>query len=146
MIRKDRHLEITNTLTGEIFIFEWKDPLSLRMVYQEVASLITALGVAKERLLRAMDETLGDEDEFNFGDGYTMKRIVSFTTKYPREVVAKYLDEDQLSLVTDVNPTKLKELIKQLADEQKLEPGAWKAIESEAEKTPKKPYIKVLKG
>lgn len=136
---------VVDTLTGEVTDFKWSTPLEMKNIYLQINNQIAAFERAKKKVAAHMDAFLGDQDRHDFGDGYELMRISRATRKYPREVVAQYLDEDQLALVTDVSGTKLKDLIKKLAAENQLQPGTWKAIEEKAEITMSKPYVKLQK-
>ena len=141
-----KSVTVVDTLTGEVRKFTWKTPLDMKNVYLQINAEINALERAKAKVAARMDLFLGDEDRHDFGDGYELVRVQGVRKRYLREVVAEFLDEDQLSLVTEVNGTKLKALLKSLVEENQLKPGTWQAIESRAEVTPNKPYVKLQKG
>lgn len=136
----------TNSITGEVMEFAWgDDPIEMRQVYQQINATIKALQYAKEKVASKMDEFLGDEDKFDFGDGFELMRIHSVNKEYPLAVVREYLDEDQIDLVLRVDGRKLKELMASLVKENAAPGGAWKEIEARADIKPKKPYVKVQK-
>jgi len=137
--------DVTNKKTGEVRTIEWSNPQEMKAAYISLSEEIKTLEWAKQRVSEAMDRFLGDQEMYDFGDGYELKRISRASKRYPKEVVGEYLDADQLDLVTEVSGTKLKSLIKQLAEENQLQPGTWKAIESRAEITMSKPYVKLQK-
>lgn len=139
-------IKVINKLTGEVLEFEYSNPGELKNVYQEAKAAEDTIKRARVKIDTAMDDTLGELDELEVGDGYKFKRIQRSTKKYPRSVVAKYLDEDQMDLVTEVNGKKLKELLADLVKEGHAPQGAWPAIEAAADAKPSKPYVSVEKA
>lgn len=136
---------VVDTFTGEVLDFEWSSAGELRVAHERLKALEDAIGRARAKLQLAEDELLGEEQTYDFGDGVQFIRIASATKKYRPEVVKQYLDEDQFSLVIDVNGKKLKDLLAELVKEGRAPHGAWKDIEEKAEVTPRKPYIKLEK-
>lgn len=139
-------VQVVNTNTGEVSEYEWTNTTEMRSVYQQIKAQIDALERAKRKVADKMDEFLGKEDRFDFGDGFELVRIHSAIKEYPVGVVRQYLDEDQLDLVLRVDGKKLKDLLADLVKQNAAPPGAWKDIEAHAEVKPKRPYVKVQKA
>lgn len=139
---KDK-VTVVDTYTGEVLDFEWSNPTELRTAHERLKALEDAIGRARKKIQVAEDELLGDEDRFDYGDGYQFIRIAGMMKKYRPEVVKQYLDEDQFSLVIDVNGKRLKDLLAELVKEGNAPQGAWTDIEANADVTPKKAYIKL---
>jgi hypothetical protein len=139
-------LQVVNTLTGEVMDLEWKNATELRGTYQEINAMIKTLERAKAKAAGYLDEWLGDQDRYDFGDGFVIMRLAPMRKKYQVATVRRYLDEDQLDLVLAVDGKKLKELMANLVQEGVAPAGAWKDIEAEAEVTPTKPYVKIEKA
>lgn len=138
-------VRVINTLTGEVMDLDWKNALEMRTAYQEVSSMIKTLERAKGKIASAMDEWLGDEERYDFGDGFLLMRVAPMRKKYLTSTVRRYLDEDQLDLVLEVNGPKLKDLMAQLVQEGAAPEGAWKDIEAEADIVPVKPHVRLEK-
>src|SRR5487761_1160674 len=139
---KDK-VTVVDTYTGEVIDIEWTNAGELRQAHERLKALEDAIKRARAKRQAAEDQLLGDEDLFDFGDGFGFHRISSATKKYRPEVVKQYLDEDQFSLVIDVNGKRLKDLLAELVKEGNAPNGAWKDIEDNADVTPKKAYIKL---
>lgn len=138
-------IEVVDTHTGEIHTYTWSNASELRSVHEQLKALEDAIKRARAKLQLAEDKLLGDEDKFDFGDGYGFIRISSATKKFKPEVVKQYLDEDQFSLVIDVNGKRLKDLLAELVKEGSAPAGAWNDIDTNADVTPRKSYIKLEK-
>ena len=134
---------VVDTATGEVREYEFSNAAELRSVHEQLKALEDAIKRARMKLQAFEDKLLGDEDKYDFGDGVQFIRIASSTKKYRPEVVKQYLDEDQFSLVIDVNGKRLKDLLAELVKDGVAPEGAWKDIEANAEVTPRKPYIKL---
>jgi hypothetical protein len=137
---------VVDTYTGEVFDFAWKNAGELRIAFERAKKLEEAVKRAREKIQTACQEFLGDEEFYDFGDGFKFMWIASSTKRYPREVVAEFLDEDQLALVIDINGKRLKELLAALVKENRAPKDAWKTIEANAEIMPRKPYVKLEKA
>ena len=136
--------QVVDTSTGEVFDFVWETPHQLRESFERAKKLEEAAKRAREKIQAAVQDFLGDEDTFDFGDGSKFMWVRSTTKKYSRFVVAKYLGEDDMELVSDINSKKLKDLLAQMVkDGSSLPPGAWDDIETNAEVTYRKPYVKL---
>jgi hypothetical protein len=140
------HAQVVDTFTGEVFDFTWKDAGELRTAFERAKALEEAVKRAREKIQLACQDFLGDEEYYDFGDGLKFMWIAQSTKRYAREVVARFLDEDQMALVIDINGTRLKELLAALVKENRAPKGAWKTIEANAEITPRKPYVKLEKA
>lgn len=138
--------QVVNTFTGEVIEVDWSSAEQLRDAFKQAKAFEEALKRMRAKIAESVDALIGDDEQYDFGDGFKFMRIQSNTYRYPREVVAQYLDEDQLALVTEVNPRKLKDLVVQLVKEHQIEDGVWKSIEAGAEVTPKRPYVKLEKA
>lgn len=136
------NIKVVNTYTGEELEFKYSNAIELQEIYALAKASEDAIKRARVKIALAMDKILGDEEELDLGNGYKFKRIQGFTKKFPRSVVAEYLDEDQMDLVTDINGKKLKDLLAELVKEGVAPKGAWIAIEAVAEVKAKKAYVK----
>lgn len=144
--KKTQLIKVINKLTGEVYEHKLATIEDAEQAYLILSGMEGAVKRAKIKVVAFLDKEMGDEEKWDFGDGYIATRVSGFRRKYQKPIVAQYLNEDQLDLVTDINGTKLKDLIKNLVEEKKLPVGAWKDIEAKAEITPIKPYIKVTKA
>lgn len=139
-------VKIVNKTTGEILEFAWETLQELKTVYLQLSSLESVIKGSKKKMRNVLDKALGEEEKYDFGDGYTLIRVAPQMKEYPTYIVAKYLDADQLDLVTKIDNKKLEEIIKELVESNSLEPGAWQDIQDNAEIKPIKPYVKIQKG
>jgi len=147
MTAKDQQLvKVVNKLTGEVYEIKLTNIQEAEEAYLMLQGMEGAIKRAKIKVLAFLDLQMGSEEKWDFGDGYQATRVSGYRRKYQKPIVAQYLDPDQLDLVTEINGTKLKDLVKDLVAENKLPSGAWKDIEAKAEITPIKPYIKITKA
>lgn len=133
--------ELLNVFTGEVEKLEFKNINQLKDIYVQLTTNAAAVKKATERIKRIFDEYLGEQDSFEFPDGYRLKRVQGELLEYRIEDLRKYLDEDQLSLVLKPNVTVLKALIKEMVERNELPGGTWKDIEEHAYHKPKKPFV-----
>jgi hypothetical protein len=143
-LKKDS-VQVVNTLTGEVYDFEWESIDKLRLAYQEIQSMMKAFDRAAKKMNVALTEFLGDEDEYIFPDGAKLKRYFVSRVELRKEDVAKYLDADQLDLVLHVSTSEVKEMFAEMVDKGELPKGAFSDIESTAYKKPASPYIRIIK-
>ncbi len=137
--------QVVNTLTGEVYDFEWETIDQLRSAYQELDSMLKSFERAKKKMNVALVEFLGDEEEYIFPDGSKIKRYYTTRMELRKEDVSKYLDADQLDLVLHVSTTEVKEMFAEMVDKGELPKDAYKDIESTAFKKPGASYIRIIK-
>lgn len=143
MALKDQKITVVNKLTGEIFEYKYRNIEEAEAAYLEVKAMSDALDRAKKKL---NDYIAGQvEDRHQFDNGYTGRWISGQRRRYLPEIVRKYLDEDQLDIVTEINGTKLKKLFGQFVEDGVDIPGAWQNIEANAEVTLIKAYFVIKK-
>ncbi len=143
---KKQQITIIDKYSGEILEYEYATIEEAEQVYLQVSSMYKALEHAKGKLTEFMGRQVDVGDKHDFEDGYKGQWITGSRKKYRLEVVRKWLDEDQLALVTDINGKKLKELLEELVMQHKGIQGAWKDIEANADETPTKAYFSIKKG
>ncbi len=138
-------VQVVNTLTGEVYDFEWENIDRLRGVYQETQAMLKSFERAADKMKVALNEFLGDQDEYEFSDGAKLKRYYPQRSELRKEDVAKYLDADQLDLVLHVNTTEVKVIFTEMVERGELPSGAFRDIESTAHTKPTTPYIRIIK-
>jgi hypothetical protein len=143
-LQKDK-AQVVNTLTGEVYDFEWETIDQLRAAYQELQSMMKAFDRAAKKMNVALVEFLGDEEEYIFPDGAKLKRYYTTRMELRKEDVGKYLDADQLDLVLHVNTTEVKQIFAEMVDKGELPKDAYKDIEESAFKKPGASYIRIIK-
>lgn len=137
--------QVVNTLTGEVYDFEWETIDQLRSAYQEIDSMLKSFERAKKKMSTVIAEFLGDEEEYIFPDGAKIKRYYTTRMELRKEDVGKYLDADQLDLVLHVSTTEVKEMFAEMVDKGELPKDAYKDIENTAFKKPGASYIRIIK-
>lgn len=140
---KQQTITFIDKLTGETVDLTYTTIEEAEQLYLQIASMYKALERAKGKLTEFIGKEV--EDEYEFGDSSTGKWVQGSRKKYRMEDVRKYLDEDQIALVTDINSTKLKDFFSQLLDDGKGIPGAWKDIDTNADVTYTKKYFLIKK-
>lgn len=125
-------IQVVNTFTGEVTQFDYTNIDQLKNVYLELKAMKDTLDRAEKKMKADLEYALGNQDQVDFADGYRLKRQYRTTKQYRKEVVAKYLDEDQMDVVTKVDGVALKALIKELNEEKALPAGAWQEIDETA--------------
>lgn len=138
-------VQVVNTLTGEVYDFEWETVDQLRASYQELQSMQKSFDRAAKKMSLALTAFLGDEDEYIFPDGAKLKRYYTQRKELRKEDVAKYLDADQLDLVLHVSTTEVKELFAEMVDKGELPKDAFADIESNALVKPGASYVRIIK-
>lgn len=136
---KEQKIVILNKFTGETMEFNYSDLQEAEQTYFAIKSMYDILDRAKTKVVSYISAQV--DDRVDFEDGATGQWIAGKRLKYRAETVRKYLDEDQMALVTSIDGKKLKELLAQLVEDGKGIPGAWRDIEAEAEVTNTKPYF-----
>lgn len=132
---------VVNTLTGEVTQYDYDSPDQLRDYIIEIDSYIKTLERLKSKLKHQLEEALTAE-EYEFKDGSRVKWVRGETIEYSKSAVFKYItDEDQRDIITKIDPTALKALVKELNKDGALPAGAWKDIEDNSTHKAKKPYI-----
>lgn len=138
--------QVVNTLTGEITEFEYTNIDELKSKYLELDSYAKTIDRAMKKMKADLEFALGDDERIDFTDGWALKRFNRATKEYRKEVVAKYLDDDQLDVVTKIDGTALKTLLKDLtAAGAGLPGGAWQEIEESAH-TKNSEYVRLIKA
>jgi hypothetical protein len=141
---KPEKLTLTNKLTGEVIDLEYSTLEEAEHAYLLVKSMTDTWERAQKRLVEYMGKQV--EDKYQFADGATGQWVNPIRRRYRLEDVRKYLDEDQMAIVSEINGTKLKELLAQLVEDGHGLDGAWADIEANAESLPSKSYFKITKG
>lgn len=138
-------VQVVNTLTGEVYDFEWETVDQLRAAYQETDAMLKSFERASKKMKAALEAFLGNEEEYIFPDGAKIKKYYPQRMELRKEDVAKYLDADQLDLVLHVSTSEVKDLFAEMVDRGELPKDAFKDIESSAYKKPASPYIRIIK-
>lgn len=138
-------ISVVNTHTGEVIEFHYENIQQLKDAYVEMDALLAAFTRAHKKMKQDLEFALGDDEEAQFSDGYRLKRFYRTSYTYRKDVVSKYLDADQLDMVTSINGTALKSMIKELNKDGHLPDGAWADIEGSADQTTSD-YVRLLKG
>ncbi len=138
-------VSVVNTLTGEVYDFEWENIDQLRSSYQELDSMIKSMERALAKMKTVLADFLGDEEEYIFPDGAKIKRYYRNSLELRKEDVGKYLDADQLDLVLHVNTAEVKELFIEMVERGELPRGAFKSISETAIVKPGATYIRIIK-
>ena len=138
-------ISVVNTLTGEVLDFEYNNLYELKDQYVELEALKAAIDRAHKKMKLDLEFAIGEDEQVDFPDGYRLKRFHRTSYTYKKSVVAKYLDEDQLDLVTQVNGTALKTLVKDMNERGELPEGAWSDIEQSADMVNSE-YVRLFKG
>lgn len=141
---EDNQVQVVNTFTGEVFNFEWESREQLKDVHIQLEALYKAIERAMKKTKAQLEAELGDNEQLEFMDGTQLKRFYRNTVTFRKEVVASYLDGDQLDVVTKVDNAALKTLVKELVQEGQLEKGAWDDMEKNAD-VKSTPYVRVIK-
>lgn len=141
---KPQHFTVTNKLTGEVVEIELTNIEEAKEIYLALKSTLEIMERAKGRVGQYIANQV--DDRIDFGDGYVGMWVRGTRKHYRLETLRKYLDEDQLALVTEVNPTKLKDLLAQLVEDGHGIPGAWDELEQTADQQPIKPYFAIRRG
>jgi hypothetical protein len=138
-------IQVVNTFTGEVLEFQYKNIQELKDAFVNLEAFKAAIERAHKKMKADLEFAMGDDEQVDFADGSRLKRFYRTSYTYNKEVVGKYLDADQLDLVTTVNGTALKSLIKELNANNSLPEGAWSDIELSAEQVTTE-YVRLLKG
>lgn len=138
-------LQVVNTLTGEITQLDYKNIFELKNAMLEIDAWKKAIEKAERQLKADLEYAMGDDEVVEFPDGYRAKRYYNTRYEYKKEIVAKYLDADQLDLVTKIDGVALKSLVKDMSDDHSIEPGAWADIEASADRK-NSSYIRIIKS
>lgn len=137
-------VSVVNTLTGEVYDFQWDNIDTLRNAYQAIDATMKAFDRAKKKMTVALQSALGDNDEYIFPDGAKIKRYQREMIELRREDLAKYLDADQLDLVLHVNTREVKDLFTELVERGELPSGAFEDVKSTAFIKLSEPYIRII--
>jgi hypothetical protein len=143
-IKQDK-VQVINTLTGEVYDFEWENIDQLRRSYQELDSIQKSFDRAIGKMKVALNNFLDKDDEYIFPDGAKIKRYYTTRKELRKDDVAKYLDADQLDLVLQVNSTAVKEIFAEMVDRGELPLDAYEDVENNAIIKSGASYIRIIK-
>lgn len=138
-------IKVVNKQTGEYIEYEYDNIDDLKIIYDELYEQKKLTERAINKVKDAIGERVSEDEPYQFADGFTARWMTLPRYEYPKEIVAKYLDPDQLDIVTKVDGTKLKTIIKEMVDRKELEAGAWEHIMSSADVKISKPYVRIDK-
>lgn len=140
-------ITVVNTFTGEVTQFDYANIDQLKSAYLELESYAKTIDRAMKKMKADLEHALGNDDRIDFGDGWALKRFNRSTYEYRKEVVGKYLDPDQLDVVTKIDGVALKTLLKELNTDPAtaLPNGAWADIEQSAHAKHSE-YVRLIKS
>lgn len=134
-------IKVVNTITGEVLELPVDSMEQMATAYIQLKGLEGVIKRLKTKLNERMLVGLGEAKAMELPDRSRIVRVEQLMRTYDKSVVAQFLDADQMEIVTKIDATALKTLMKELVDEGIAPKGAWKAIEDSAETKPKKPYV-----
>jgi hypothetical protein len=129
--------------TGEILELEYKNEDDLIKLYNEYYLQKKNIEATLDKIKEAIGENIPEDQPHQFFDGSVARWMRLPRYEYPKEVVAEYLDPDQLDVVSKIDGTKLKSVVKELAERNEIEAGAWDRIMQNAEVKYSKPFVKI---
>lgn len=138
-------IKVVNKQTGEYQEYEYQNSFELKQLYDNLQEQKKSIERALEKVKAELGKEIPEDEPVTFPDGSTAKWMSTPRYDYPKEVVAKYLDPDQLDVVTKVDGTKLKTLVKEMVDKQELPAGAWEDIMNHADTQYTKPFVRIEK-
>lgn len=137
-------IRLLNIFTGEVEQKHYKNIDEAVLIYEELNTNMKAAKQAIDDLKRVFGDYLGDDEHQELPSiNYEMKWVRGQNLEYRMADIRKYLDEDQIDVVTKPNVTALKKIITEMVEKEELPRGAWKDIEDNAYRKPKKPFVKI---
>lgn len=136
-------IKVMNNLTGEISEIEVKSATQAASLRQELKASKSAIEKALKVIDARLDTWLGTYEESVLPNGMKVKRVHRVRTEWQLADLRKYLDEDQISLITTVKKTDAKNMLAELAEHGHVPNNAIKLIEENAIHLPSSPFIEV---
>lgn len=133
-----------NHLTGEIHEVNVSSASQAAELMEQYKATMSAIKKALVTISGHLDHFLGNEETFELPNGKLIKRIQRVRTEWTREALGKYLDEDQLDLVSSIRKTDAKKMLAEMIEREMLPPSAIKDVESKARNLPSSPFIQVV--
>ena len=115
---------VVNKSTGEYIDTEYESVDELRERYEELEAQISALKRLQDKIKTDIKEFMGDETEFDLGNGYKFKKVISQYKNYAPEAVMSVFDEDELVTLMKPDKKRIDELLRDHAEDG----GRWKEI------------------
>lgn len=149
MILEDQEKELTfdvkviNNLTGEVSTIKVGSATKAAEVRQELKASEAAIKKALGQIDAHLNNWLGSDDESRLPNGMLVKRVQRFRSEWSYEVLHKYLDEDQIALVSSVKKTQAKEMLKELVNAGHLDGAVFKDLDENAIPLPSTPFLEV---
>ena len=121
--------------TGEQWLIEWKNSEEAKAAWQQLSALKKNVERAEKTIKSQFEEWLlaHDVEHTNFSDGESVKRMATARLKYQKATLRKYLDEEEMDLVTEPVNTLVKNLFIEKAGRGELPEGAFKDVEDNAD-------------
>lgn len=139
-----KQIKVINNLTGEVTEVEIESAEQAKNLYLELAASATAIDKAKKQILGYLDDFLGQDDEYQFGDGKRLRRkqreIKRWTTGALRHVG---IDIDTIDVISVVNMTAAKELVSDLMERGDIKPDSGKYLNENAEVSYSAPFVEI---
>lgn len=136
-------VKVMNNQTGEIIEIEINSAVRAAEALQELKASKQAIEKAIKLINARLDNYLGQDDETTLANGMTVKRVHRLRTEWDVEQLKKFLDDDQINLVTTVKKTDAKNMLKELIERGHVEPMAIKYLDETAIPLPTTPFIEV---
>lgn len=137
------HIKLINHLTGEVTEVEVNSAEQAKNLLIELSASETAIKKAKDSLRFYLDKFLGQDEQYQFGDGKILRRVQRSTLHYRIETLRKYLDQDQIEVCLKVDTIAANALIQEMIERGELPPNTLKQIRDEADIRATKPYVEV---
>lgn len=136
-------IKVINNLTGEVSTIKVGSATKAAEVRQELKASEAAIKKALKQIDAHLDNWLGDDQESPLPNGMVIKRVHRYRTEWSYEILRKYLDEDQITLVTTVKKTQAKEMLSELVAAGHIDNGVFKDLEENAIPLPSTPFLEV---
>jgi len=136
-------VKVINNLTGEVSEIPVNSATHAAELRQELKASEAAIKKAITQIDNHLSSWLGQDDEFKLANGMVVKRVYRSRSEWSYEVLRKYLDEDQITLVTTVKKTQARELLKELVDRGHIQGSVFKDLDDNAIPLPSTPFLEV---
>lgn len=137
-------IKLTNQLTGEITEVEITNAEQAKNKLLELTASGKVIEKAISSLKGYLDAFLGDDEQYVFADGKTLKRVQRSTVTYRPEILKKYLDSDQIDVCLKVDKTTTDKLIAEMMEKGELPPDTLKQIREQSDVKSSAPYVQVI--
>lgn len=136
-------IKVLNSLTGEISEMNVESATRAAELLVEFKASYKAIEHAIKTIQNHLDLWLGIDNELHLANGMRVKRIQRERREWVFDELRKYLDEDQVSLVTSIKKTEAKNMLAELIERGHVDPGAIKHMDETADVKGNAPFIEV---